>query len=375
MYRLLHILWMVPFWLSGQNMQIVETPVVITEGTIMSVDEDFVNTGDVLNQGQLFVGGNWVNAGIYRSEGVALLEFNGAGDQMISDESVIDYLRMSGGNKTLMANLAVNRLELDGSILTVEDEYSLEIPPSGSITRNPYDYIIGRLVMTGENIYPLGTEDRYLPVSLVPLTDTPTPVGIKAVGTELQGPLPEAVAGLAPFHWVMDESEDIFQVQPAFEDADFLSGSVLNAIVVQSESENGEIQSLFQGTIQGDLDSVTVSNAPAFPLSLPYFSIGRKFLAEDRPPLKVYNLVSPNDDGINDFLYIENLDAYPGCTISIYDRWGTLVFSQTGYDNRENVFRGQNNQLNKKEVIQGTYYYVIRYQGEKLARGFFELTR
>ncbi len=373
MARLLFTIWLIPFWLSGQNIQNVESPMIITEGTILHVDEDFVNTGNVLNEGQLLIGGNWVNAGIYRSEGLGVLELNGPVIQAISDQSPIEKLRLSGGNKTLTADLVVGRLELSGSRLTVADGYSLEV--TDTIVRNPRDYIVGRLVMTGSTLYPIGTENKFLPVFLEPLTETPSPLGIRAVGSPLEGSLPASVAGLAPFHWVMDESDDLFNVQLALENATSLMDTIGSALVVQAESPTGDIISLFQNQVVGDLDSLSVTNGTTLPLSMPYFTIGRKFTADEKPPLKVYNLVSPNDDGINDFLYIENLDSYPESLISIYDRWGTLVYNQEGYDNRENVFIGKNNVLNKKDLVEGTYYYVIRYKGKKLANGFFELTR
>ncbi|MEQ8553698.1 MAG: gliding motility-associated C-terminal domain-containing protein [Cyclobacteriaceae bacterium] len=375
MKRSLFIILILPFWLFGQNIQNVESPMIITDGTILQIDEDFVNTGDVLNEGQLIVGGRWVNVGIYRTSGAGILELNGPLSQAISDLAYIDKLRLSGGDKTLSSNLRVDRLELNGSKLIISDEYSLEITASGTISRNPGDYIIGRLVMTGPNTFPVGTANRFLPVYLEPLTDSLVTIGIKAVESKLEGALPASIADLAPFHWVMDESDELFNVQLGFEDADFLMDTVGNALVVESESLNSEVMSLFQKSVTGSLDSMAVSNGATFPLSLPYFSVGRKYTAEEKPPLKVYNLVSPNGDGINDFLYIENLDSYLECSISIFDRWGSLVFSQTGYDNRENVFRGQNNILNNKELVEGAYYYVIRYKGKKIANGFFELTR
>ena len=110
-------------------------------------------------------------------------------------------------------------------------------------------------------------------------------------------------------------------------------------------------------------------------LTLSYFSIGRKYLPKDKPPIKVLNLVSPNGDGKNEYLFIENIDAYPECLVVIYDRWGTKVFEQRGYDNREKVFRGNNNVLKKSELTEGTFYYVIRSEGQKLGSGFFELMR
>ena len=42
---------------------------------------------------------------------------------------------------------------------------------------------------------------------------------------------------------------------------------------------------------------------------------------------------SPNGDGINDALYIDNLDEYPNNLVSVYNRSGKLVYQKKGYDN------------------------------------------
>ncbi len=42
---------------------------------------------------------------------------------------------------------------------------------------------------------------------------------------------------------------------------------------------------------------------------------------------------SPNGDGINDTLFIDDLDEYPNNLISVYNRSGKLVYQKKGYDN------------------------------------------
>ncbi|MBL7874039.1 MAG: gliding motility-associated C-terminal domain-containing protein, partial [Cyclobacteriaceae bacterium] len=76
--------------------------------------------------------------------------------------------------------------------------------------------------------------------------------------------------------------------------------------------------------------------------------------------ISVYNAVSPNSDGLNDILIIENIDALPDTqnnTVSIYNRWGSKVFEIDDYNNTTNVFKGLNN--NGNELPSGTYFYKI----------------
>lgn len=49
------------------------------------------------------------------------------------------------------------------------------------------------------------------------------------------------------------------------------------------------------------------------------------------PGLFIPNAFSPNGDGINDVWLIRNLDAYPRAEMRIFDRYGQIVFSATGY--------------------------------------------
>ncbi len=358
----------------SQSLQNTGMPISLTEGAILKVNENFVNAGSLQNEGQIIVGGHWVNTGVYQTSGAGVVDMNGSLTQSINDQSFIERLRLSGADKTLNADLLVDHLELNGSLLTVGEGYGLEINPGGTITRQPEDYIIGRLIMTGSETYPIGTENYFLPVSLNQITGDPSPIGVQAVESALPGPLDNTIAEIAPFYWIMDESDEEFNVEVGFENAEFLQ-EIEYAMVVQAESANSTVYSLYQDSTSGNTSLGLITNDQNHPLTLSYFSLGRKYLPNDKPPIKVLNLVSPNGDGKNEFLFIENIDAYPECLVVIYDRWGTKVFELKGYDNREKVFSGNNNVLRKSELTEGTFYYVIRSEGEKLGSGFFELMR
>lgn len=69
--------------------------------------------------------------------------------------------------------------------------------------------------------------------------------------------------------------------------------------------------------------------------------------------LIIFTGVSPNNDGINDAFFIEGIEDYPNNTLSIYNRWGNLIYHTTGY---LNTWKGnwEGNQL-----PDGTYFYVL----------------
>jgi gliding motility-associated-like protein len=74
----------------------------------------------------------------------------------------------------------------------------------------------------------------------------------------------------------------------------------------------------------------------------------------------VHQGVSPNGDGINDFLVIEGITQYPDNHLMIINRNGALVYQAKGYDNANGVFDGHSN-VNGRMQEQGTYFYALDY--------------
>lgn len=85
--------------------------------------------------------------------------------------------------------------------------------------------------------------------------------------------------------------------------------------------------------------------------------------------VKVYNGFSPNQDGINDKFRIGGIEAYPNCSVSIFNAWGNLVYSGgegEGYSN-ENGWDGT---WGGKHLPDGNYFYMIELNdgsGKKLS--------
>lgn len=86
--------------------------------------------------------------------------------------------------------------------------------------------------------------------------------------------------------------------------------------------------------------------------------------------IKVNDAVTPNGDGINDFLMIEGIRQFPDNQLYISNASGKIVFEARGYNNTGNVFKGLDNKGNK--LSKGVHYYVLIYQGTKQS-GFFVL--
>ncbi|OIQ37574.1 MAG: hypothetical protein BM555_00520 [Crocinitomix sp. MedPE-SWsnd] len=71
------------------------------------------------------------------------------------------------------------------------------------------------------------------------------------------------------------------------------------------------------------------------------------------------NAFSPNNDGVNDFLFIEGLENAGNNIVAVFNRWGDAVNNYNNYDNEEVVWRGES--FNGKALAAGTYYIVVNF--------------
>jgi gliding motility-associated-like protein len=74
----------------------------------------------------------------------------------------------------------------------------------------------------------------------------------------------------------------------------------------------------------------------------------------------VHQAVSPNGDGVNDYLTIENIASYPDNKLMIMNPGGALVYEAKGYDNQNKVFDGHSNKTGQMQ-LPGTYFYSLDY--------------
>jgi gliding motility-associated-like protein len=74
----------------------------------------------------------------------------------------------------------------------------------------------------------------------------------------------------------------------------------------------------------------------------------------------VYDVITPNGDGLNDKWVINKIDEYPNNQLIIYNRWGQVVYTVKPY---RNTWDGTTN--TGKELPVGAYYYLIKLNNDK----------
>ncbi len=78
-------------------------------------------------------------------------------------------------------------------------------------------------------------------------------------------------------------------------------------------------------------------------------------------PLRIYEGVSPNGDGVNDYWRIDGIDYYFENVVRIFDRYNNLVYEANNYNNEDQVWRGEANRgLFRGRLPDGVYFYSIR---------------
>lgn len=91
-------------------------------------------------------------------------------------------------------------------------------------------------------------------------------------------------------------------------------------------------------------------------------------------PMRVSKVVSPNGDGINEYLLIEGIKDHPENKVVVFNRNGTVLYEAKGYNNGSITFRGIS--TGQMLLPAGTYFYVaeIKVNGTwKYEKGWFVL--
>jgi len=79
----------------------------------------------------------------------------------------------------------------------------------------------------------------------------------------------------------------------------------------------------------------------------------------------VPNIITPNDDGENQYLVFENLELFPQPKLEVFNRWGTRVFQSDNY---------QNNWA-PTDLNPGVYYFTLELGTIDPKKGFFQLLK
>ncbi|MDO7884433.1 gliding motility-associated C-terminal domain-containing protein [Hymenobacter sp. CA2-7] len=155
--------------------------------------------------------------------------------------------------------------------------------------------------------------------------------------------------------------------------------AIINPPVDVDAGPNKEIMAGEQVTLEGKADGtypvawtpslgLTFGSDPLRPVAAPLvtttytLSAGTGYCADSSPVtvtvtprLRIPTAISPNGDGVDDTWEIDNIGAYTGNHVLVFNRWGSKIFDASGYG-RSNEWNGT---ISGQPAPIGTYYYVI----------------
>lgn len=358
------VLALLPCVTMGQNVYNNASLIYIGPSSVLYAKDTIINQGTIINNGDIQVGGSWINLSQYEP-GAGQITFNSDLPQIINhnDQSFRKLTIAGGGEKIFLADITIEEeLDLSAGTLQSGNDAAIYFSPGAVIVGGSDESHVNGPVYhlgTGSKLFPVGNGTVYLPLELLDIQGSSPEVGIRAMEldntmTLSKNPTLDAVS--ANRYWEIDlvsgSLENSRVVLPVKEET--IANDIDRIVVAQSPALSAPFETLGRSDFQGTAFDGQVTSEKS--VTQPYLAIGA---ALTDMSIVVYNAVSPNGDGLNEFLIIGNIENYPGNKFTLFNRWGDKVFEIENYDNQERVFRGRANIGGDGALVNGTYYYVI----------------
>ncbi len=134
----------------------------------------------------------------------------------------------------------------------------------------------------------------------------------------------------------------------------------LLTVVGWSISENRWVN-LSSTNVTGDLDSGEITSETFVPDEYEAITIGS--IVNDEIPDDNNSdniIISPNGDNLNDFLQFDEISEYTNNKLTIYNRWGNIVYQTENYFNNWDGTSNGRATINKEDKLpEATYFYYL----------------
>jgi gliding motility-associated-like protein len=377
-------LWEMPTvaqWVNKEQISILPNTIVFS-------NESFTNaaTGKLLNDGSLFLTSDLRNEGdfSFSSNSQGTTYFNGKNVQQISGQNAIRLFHTVFDNpQGFELSNTVNffkKVDFIDGIITAQPTIGIPVFEENALANNASNtsFIVGKTFKNGTTDfeYPIGRNSQYRSAKISSL---------KATNQMYSGEFFEANSNdLYPHsnragiikeistteYW---EVSNVGGALPMVLTLSFENATSTDAIV------RAPLEALrivrWDVPSQKWVDEGGIVDKDKLTITTPYnvsgfsiFTIGRIDEAGIISPcnkLAIYNFISPNEDGFNDFFRIDGLvECGISNTVEIYNRWGRKVYNTQNYGSASNVFSGISNcNLEDSKITKlpnGTYFYVLK---------------
>ena len=237
-------------------------------------------------------------------------------------------------------------------------------------------------------VFPVGDETEYRPLTLegevFPLAkcayfreDPNSPSAFPPFRTDLKPRTIESISTREFWRLEGSSSGQVSLTWNANSNLGAIAGDVSEIVLVGWSKSAQRWISLGTQSTAGDLNNGFAISEPFVPDAFEVLTFGS--LAEPEELLTLDNFfLSPNGDGINDVLVIEELADSPNNNLQIYDRRGLKVFEMENYTDEFGGVSNVDNLVLDKEagLPEGVYFYLLRmYDLGQEFQGFLFLDR
>lgn len=366
------------------SQNIIHDTVLIENNTVVTITDDLKisENGELLNDGRLYLASNLDNEGTlsFLLDNVTSKIFFNGGNQNFTGAGFNRFYNLTFNNESTFLNSAIqidNDTDFTKGIITnrFSDGKITFNELSGHINTSDISFVDGTVTKIGNLSFdfPIGNENAYRKLSIENLTTTNSfSSAYKFENSNILYPH-EKKSDIIKFidtneYWEIKQNarEDFivvaFERKNNYSSQEILSANISELHVVRWDFDKqywldeGSVETVLGNSIK------TISKIKGHGIFALATIYTEKVFNGD---FVIYNNLTPNGDGINDFLFIDGIEKFPENTVTIVNRWGVEVSKINGYNNNEKVFRGYSSgslTLGGSNVLpSGTYFYIIQY--------------
>lgn len=365
--------------------------------TVVSIEEIFQNysSGSLIMDGELYLRGDFINDGVvdYTLKSYGLTRFIGTSIQVLSgtntsyfNDVLFENYSDNFGSFELASVISIGNQAnfLNGIIQSQTEDALVVFDIDGShINVSNASHVDGFVQKIGDSNFkfPIGDARYFRFASLNSQTSLEETYNARywfenpTVNYPLENKVEEIEIINDQEYWVIENRQDTQEIlitlswdEMTTTPLEIVEGDLSNLVVVWWNNLSNQWENA-GGVVNENAKTITaaltIENSQAV-------TLGRIMANEESETFDIYNGVTPNGDGLNDFFEINSVQNYPNNTLKIFNRWGVLVWETDGYgglSGEENVFRGESNGratiASGEQLPTGTYFYVLTFNGDQ----------
>lgn len=372
------------FCLKGTSQIVNMGEVTVLHGTTVSMVSDFDNTetGQFYNDGDAFIYANFDNDGIWDYYEQGLVRFVGRATQRITgtQPSYMHDILFENTSGSIPFHLygdisIANQCHFNQGIINNKNyQGDFTFLENGSpVNTSDIGHVNGSVMKYGTSgfTYPVGDEGHFR------FAGMSAPDNMTNFSAEYYLESPDELYSIESKdeHIVLIDDQEYWQVQKLDGNSDILLTLSWDEETTPSEIWSAPLHNLVivrwdenQHKWMDQGGAVDVANKTVTTAIKGYgaFTLAKvKDIGAIPCDLEVYNAISPDGNGQNDFFRIDH--ANDGCVktirVKVFNRWGVKVYESDDYGKPNEVFRGYSEArltVNSNTTLPtGTYYYTL----------------